>query len=517
MKLVTAAEMRDLDRRAGEEYAVPSLLLMENAGRAVAHRALAMLPPGGAVAVYCGTGNNGGDGFVAARHLANAGCRVRLFLAADGKEPRGDAAANREIVRRLRLPVRELATSSARREAWRPDLVIDAVLGTGLHGEVSGGAAVLIRAIHAAEAPVLAVDLPSGLESDSGRLAELSVAATRTVTFALPKLGMALYPGRQAAGEVEVADISIPHALLDDARLRTEWLDAAWTARVLPPRPPAAHKGDAGRVFVLAGSEGMVGAAALSSFAAVRGGAGLVTLGCPRSLIDVLAGKLTEVMTFPLPETDSRAPDLAALDALRDRAASADALAIGPGLGRHPRTGDLLRAFVHDCRCPLVLDADALNLLAGAERFPPQAVLTPHPGELARLTGATIAAIEADRVAAARNAARRFGCVVLLKGAATLVAAPDGRLAVNSTGTPAMATGGVGDVLTGLVAALLGQGLAPYEATCAAAYLHGLAGEIAAREIGGIGIAAGDLLERIPAARGEVSSQRNPARQPPVC
>jgi hydroxyethylthiazole kinase-like uncharacterized protein yjeF len=503
MKLVTAPEMRDLDARASQEYAIPSLLLMENAGRAVAEHALQMLGPGSRrrVAVYCGKGNNGGDGLVAARYLANAGCEIRLFLSASALQMRGDAGANLEIARRMDMPLTGLESPPP--EPWPADLALDAVLGTGIRGEVTGGAAVLIGALKSSGCPVLAVDLPSGLDSDSGRLASTCVRADCTVTMALPKLGLALYPGREAAGRIEVADIGMPRALLDAPEVRTWWLDREHVALLLSPRPPTAHKGDAGRVLLLAGSEGMAGAAALSSEGAVRGGAGLVTLGCPRSLIDVMAAKLTEVMTAPLAETETRALDLDALDTVRARGAQADALALGPGLGRHPRTGELVHALVGSWDRPIVIDADALSLLspAAGTTFPAQAVLTPHPGELARLLGSTIPAVEADRVAAARDAARQFGCVVLLKGAATLIADPEGRLGVNSTGTPAMATGGCGDVLTGLIAALLAQGLAPFEAACAGAYLHGLAGELAERRFGGPGIAAGDLLPELPAAR----------------
>lgn len=500
MNLATAAEMRAIDARTTDEYGIPSLLLMENAGAAVARRALAMVD-GGRVAVYCGKGNNGGDGLVVARHLASAGCDVRVYFGQEPDAMRGDAAVNLGIVRRIGLPLHSL--SAPPRQPWAADLVVDAVLGTGLKGEVAGPAAVLIETIRRSAAPVLAIDLPSGLDSDTGRLALISVRARWTVTLALPKIGLALYPGREAAGRVEVADIGIPRALLDDPALQAVWTGPAAVAALLPPRPPTAHKGDAGRVFVLAGSEGMIGAAALSSMGAVRGGAGLVTLGVPRSLIDVAAAKVTEVMTFPVPETDTRAPDRDALPALREKIQSANALAVGPGLGQHSRTGELLRALLSGWVRPVVVDADALNLLspAGPRTFPRNAVLTPHPGELARLMNAAIAEIEADRVAAVRRAADRFRCVVLLKGAATLVADPAGRLVVNSTGTPAMATGGCGDVLTGLIAALLAQRLSPFDAAAAGAYLHGLAGELAASQVGGPGIAAGDLLTHLPAAR----------------
>ncbi len=502
MRLVTAAEMRDLDGRAAAEFCMPTLLLMENAGAALAEAALRMLGETGGrrIAVYCGKGNNGGDGLVAARHLAAAGCEARLFLGSDAAEFGGDAAVNLEIARRMGLPLRVLASP---RQPWAADLAIDAVLGTGLRGEVTGPASTLIRAMQASGAPVLAADLPSGLDSDTGRLAAIHVHAARTVTLGLPKLGLALYPGRAAAGALEVAPIGMPRPLLDDPGSRRFWTTAGHVRGLIPVRSPEAHKGDAGRVFVLAGSEGMVGAAALAAEGALRGGAGLVTLGVPRSLIDVAAARVTEVMTLPLAETESRAPDREALAAILERAARDSVLAIGPGLGQHPCTRELLLALLRDRGRTMVLDADALNLLAPPARaaVPPQSVLTPHPAEMARLLGITASEVQADRVGAARRAAERFRCVVLLKGAATLVADPAGRLAVNSSGDPAMATGGCGDVLTGLIAALLAQGLAPFDAAVAGAYLHGLAGEVAAREVGGPGMTASDLLPRLPAAR----------------
>jgi NAD(P)H-hydrate epimerase len=344
------------------------------------------------------------------------------------------------------------------------------------------------------------------------------VRAAATVTLALPKLGLALYPGREAAGTLEVGEIGLPRGMLTDPRLLAEWIDAGLVRRLLPPRAPTAHKGDSGRVLLVAGSEGMAGAAALSATAAVRGGAGLVTLGVPRSLLGVLMAKVTEVMTFPLAETGTGGADRDALPALQERARAADVLAVGPGLGQHPRTGELLRGLIAGWERGLILDADALNLLAPASpgSLPAQAVLTPHPGELARLLGTTVPEIESDRVAAVRRAVAVCGCVVLLKGAATLVAAPDGRLAVNPTGTPAMATGGVGDVLTGLIGALLAQQLLPFEAAAAGAYLHGLAGELAAAAVGGPGMAASDLLAHLPAARALVTGACSPAGLPPL-
>lgn len=516
MRLVTSAEMRAIDSAAYAEFGVPTLLLMENAGAAISRHALAMsrrrpTTPHPSIAIYCGKGNNGGDGLVAARHLVNLGCEVRIFIGEDLSSMRGDAAVNAEIIRRSGIPV-ELLRRAPRRP-WTADLVVDAILGTGLRGEVTGGPAVLVESVRRSDAPVLAVDVPSGLDSDSGRLATSHVVAHTTVTLGLPKLGMALYPGRGAVGEMRVEPIGLPAPLLGYGKPRVELTDEEVVASWLVPRPATANKGDAGRVFVVAGSEGMTGAGALASSAAVRGGAGLVTLGVGHRMLPVLAARLTEVMTLGLTETATGAPNLGALPVVLSRANANDALAVGPGLGRYLSTGKLVRALVDGYRGPMVVDADALNLLSPGKpgSFSPKTVLTPHPGELARLRATTIPEVEADRVSAVRDAARFFKCIVLLKGAATLIADPGGRLAVNSTGTPGMASGGCGDALTGLIVALLAQGMPPFEAAAAGAYLHGLAGELAADCIShgstGIGMTASDLIEQIPRARASIEGR----------
>jgi NAD(P)H-hydrate epimerase len=506
MKACTAEQMRAIDERAASEYGMPTLLLMENAGRAVSERALRMLrkrknsaaPP--RVQVLCGKGNNGGDGFVAARHLLNRGARVECLLAGDPAEVRGDARVNMELLEKLGLPVQPRAGGTAPR--LDADLLVDALLGTGFRGEPRGPVGAMITAINEAGLPVLAVDLPSGLDADTGRPASLCVRATETVTFGLPKVGLLGYPGRALAGKLAVANISLPHPLLEHEALRAEWITSARAGPLWPARDPLAHKGGSGKLLVLAGSVGLTGAATLCCEAALRSGVGLVTLGIPASLNDALEVKLTEAMTLPLPETETRAHSPESLPIIRERLEGTAALAAGPGFGRHPRSGELLRALAADCPVPLVVDADGLNLLSPAREntFPAHCVITPHPGEIARLLGTEVAAVESNRLETAREAAARFGCVVLLKGPATVVAAPDGRLGINSSGGPALATGGAGDVLTGMVAACLARGLEPYEAAAAAVYLHGVAGDVAGERFGAPGAIAGDVVAAIPEA-----------------
>jgi NAD(P)H-hydrate epimerase len=313
-------------------------------------------------------------------------------------------------------------------------------------------------------------------------------------------VGLWLYPGRSLAGELSVGDIGMPRALLAQADALGRVTQEADVRSRLPDRPADAHKGTFGRAFLLAGSVGMTGAAALAAEAALRAGAGLAFLGCPASLNDILEAKLTEAITVPLPETESRALSSRARDAVREQMERSQAVAVGPGLGRHPETAALVTSVLRECRVPLVVDADALNAAvpAGPETFPPHAVITPHPGEMARLLGTNTGAVQSNRVAIAERAARELGCVVVLKGAPTVIAGANGELWINPTGSPGMASGGTGDVLTGLLAGLLAQGLRPLDAALCAVYAHGLAGERAARRLGTAGMLAGDLLRAAP-------------------
>jgi hydroxyethylthiazole kinase-like uncharacterized protein yjeF len=518
MKAVTGAQMREIDRRAEVEYGIPSLLLMENAALRVVEAAEVMLSAAGGrrVAIVAGKGNNGGDGLAAARHLAGRGCEVAVWLIGDPEAVQGDARTNLEIVRRLGLPLSGPAVDE--RTVFDADLILDALLGTGVRGAPAGPIAAAIEAINRSPAPVLAVDLPSGLDADTGAVPGPCVRAARTVTFALPKRGLLVYPGRGQAGEIVVADIGIPRRLLEDPALETHAITPADVARILPARPPDGHKGTFGRVFVLAGSPGLTGAATLCSEAALRVGAGLLTLGIPASLNPILEVKLTEAMTLPLPETETHAHTIRAWETIAERVVTSSAVAMGPGMGRHPDTAELVRRVLRERDGPMVIDADGLNALAEpvADRSllppgngsPPQrhtsrelgphVVITPHPGEMARLLGTNSQEVQSNRLATAERAARELGCVVVLKGAGSIVAAPDGRLWIGPAGTAALATGGTGDVLTGVIAGLLAQGVAPLDAAIAGVYVHGHAGERLAESVGDAGTLAGDLLPLLP-------------------
>ncbi len=510
IKAVTADEMREMDRRTVAEFGLPSLLLMENAGAETAREMLSAFPRlrRSSVVILCGRGNNGGDGFVVARRLLAQGAAVRTLLLGRREEVRGDARINLEILEKLGAAPTEIPAadglSAVREHLAAADVVVDALLGTGAQGPARGFLAEAIAAINAAGRPVVSVDIPSGLGADDPDPPGPAVRATLTVTFALPKRSLLLFPGAAYAGTLKIADIGIPRRLAADPALPVGLLEAADVAPAFPRRDPASHKGTFGHVLVIAGSVGKTGAAALAGLGAQRVGAGLVTLAVPQSLNAILEVKLTEVMTVPIPETDAQTMSLRAFEPLLRLAEAKTAIAIGPGLGTHPETQELVRKLLVGLRLPLVVDADGLNALAGRADILAQAsgpvVLTPHPGEFSRLLGLDRDVLLRRRLSLVRETAQRLHLTVVLKTARTLVAGPEGDTAIVPTGNPGMATGGTGDVLTGLMAGLLAQGVAPVQAARAAAYLHGLAGDLAAERLGAESMLAGDLLESVPEA-----------------
>jgi NAD(P)H-hydrate epimerase len=509
----TAAEMRALDARAMEELRIPGTTLMENAGRGAAAEIQALarrlrLPVRGlSVAVVCGRGNNGGDGFVVARVLARAGARVATVLIGEASGVRGDARAMLAALRKARLRCEEVTdeTHLVRLETAlaRSRLVVDALLGTGASGAPRGLAAAAIERINACGRPVVALDLPSGVASDTGTCADPAVQATLTTTFAGLKRALVLSPAAARAGDVRVIDIGIPgDEVRRDARVFA--LDASDVRAVLPSRRRDAHKGDYGHLLVVAGSLGKTGAAALAARAAMRAGAGLVTVATPRSQQPVIAALVTEPMTEPLEETAVGSASARARDRIVELAKARDALALGPGLGLDPDTQALVRALVRDLPQPMVIDADALSALAGhldaLDGAAGPRCLTPHPGEMARLLGTSVAAVQAERIETVQRFCVAHRVHLVLKGAASVVGSPDGVALINPTGNPGMASGGTGDVLTGVVGALLARALSPSVALPAATYLHGLAGDLAARRRGEDGLVASDVLDALPDA-----------------
>jgi len=510
MKVVTASQMRDLDRRATEEFGIPSLLLMENAGLQAVLEMERSFPRllTGRVAVVCGKGNNGGDGLVVARHLFDRGTAVEVFLLAKQGDVKGDARTNLEIIRRLGVPIRGITTrqdiQASGERISRADLIVDALLGTGTAGGAKGLVAEAIDLLNRAGRPIVALDIPSGVSSDEGELPGPSINATLTITFGLAKRGVILFPAASHAGRVAIVDIGLPHQLLNDPNLEVSLLEPEEVIGVFPPRDPNAHKGTYGHVLVLAGSPGKTGAAAMCALSALRIGAGLVTLGLPESLSDMMEAKLTEVMTEGLPETVDRTVGLAALGKVQALIGGKRALAIGPGLSTHPETAEVVRELVGMVSVPMVVDADGINALAPKletlGKAAASVILTPHPGELARLLGMSREEVVNNRIPIAQKVATSFKVHLVLKGGRTLVVDPEGRVSINMTGNPGMATGGTGDVLTGLIAGLLAQGVTPGRAARAGVYLHGVAGDLAAEAVGQEAMLASDLMAQIPAA-----------------
>lgn len=513
MYLVTGEEMGKLDRETMQNFYLPGVVLMEQAALRVAE--LVSLKLGGQVInkrllVFAGKGNNGGDGFAAARLLDKAGANVTVFLICPPGELKGDALTNYRILQQFGVKIYILQKEADLQRVVlaliNTDLIVDALYGTGFKGNITGLTANLVEMLNESSVPILSVDLPSGLDADTGKIGDIVIKAEATITFGLPKIGLILEPGAGYAGELWLGDISLPNQLIEKASYKTKLVTADFCRKLLPRRSSIGHKGTFGHVFAIGGSEGMTGAICLASEAALRTGAGLVTAGIPRSLNNVLEMKLTEVMTKPLPETESVTIGLEALEHILSQQNKTDALLIGPGMAKHPSTGSLLKAVLSKLEKPVVLDADALNLLNGEDpgeffrSIKSPVVITPHPGEMAGLLGRPIREVQYNRVQIAKEAAKDWQVVVVLKGAKTLIANPDGNLYINPTGNPGMATGGSGDVLAGMIAAFLGQGLNPTQAAVLAVYLHGLAGDFGATEKGQFALTAGDLLELIPKA-----------------
>jgi NAD(P)H-hydrate epimerase len=505
--LVTAKEMRELDRLTIEEYGTPGHILMERAGAGATEALLEAFPHvrKASVLVVAGKGNNGGDGFVIARLLRRKGIKCEVVLAAKRAEVKGDALRNLTAFLRLRGRVTEVTEPAqldlVQDKLGRCGLVVDALLGTGLNSPVQGLMAALIDLINASGVPVVAVDIPSGLDSDKGEPLGTAVQAELTVTFGYPKLGQIADASEAYVGRLVVVDIGVASEAVATVKPQTTLLTQEEVGALVRGRRRAAHKGDFGHLLVLAGARGKSGAALLCGSAALRVGTGLVTLAGPSSLNSVFSSALIEAMTIPFPEQPDGSLSLdegAITQALQGKSA----VAFGPGIGVSSETIGLTRWLLAHSDKPLVIDADGLNCLATdvgilqTTREP--VILTPHPGEMARLVNTSNADVQSRRLEVARSFAAQHRCYLVLKGAHTVIAAPDGRAWINATGNPGMASGGMGDVLTGILGGLLAQGYPPEEACILGVFLHGYTGDLAAQEKGEAGILARDLIERLP-------------------
>ncbi len=515
MKVVSGADMAKMDSWAIEERRIPQLLLMENAGRAVAAAAWRYLDKDkNQVVIVAGKGNNGGDGLVAARHLHQWGADVRLFLLCNPEDFQGSARDNWGFIESSEVrwyvlkdknsfyPLKLCLETAA--------VAVDAILGNGFRGSLQDNYLLAAEAVNKGRARVIAVDVPSGVDASTGQIGNMAVMAQETVTFAYGKQGLYIHPGRCHAGQVKVEDISIPREAIELLDEPAEWVDKAFARGLLPEIKEDSHKGNYGHVFIVAGSRGMTGAALLAARSAMRSGAGLVTTALPDSLADGFDLAFAEGMTIGLPEDEVKPGHLsvAAAGEILGQEAKKSVLLFGPGLAREEAIPLLLEEVLSHWQKPVVLDAGGLWALAQdkdiALKFAGDLVLTPHPGELAMLLDTTAAEVQKNRPAAARRAAKEYGAVVVLKGASSLIADPQGGLYINSTGNASLATAGSGDVLAGALAAWIAQGLAPREAAVLAVYLHGRAGDYLRDTWGGRGGLAGEAAENLPLALKEL-------------
>lgn len=505
MKIVSAEEMRAIDRATSERFGVPSLTLMENAGAAVADYVLSHHAVAGSIVVFCGKGNNGGDGFVAARWLHEQGKKVQVILLADPGDLRGDAAAMFRKLPFAAIAVHngEELKSDTVQPLLQADLYLDAVLGTGFKPPVSGLYADAIAIMNASEVPVIAVDIPSGADADAmGARAGTIARADAVVTFTAPRPAHVFSSLTQ--GSTFVAEIGSPQeAIVSESKLNV--ITARDIAPLIGLRPAESNKGNYGHVLLVGGSLGKAGSVAMAGMAALRAGAGLSTVATPKSMLGTVAGFHPELMTEPLSETDAGTISMSARDRTGELAKGKTVVAIGPGISRDSQTAEMVRSVVASLQLPMVVDADGLNAFEGrTDELNGKGrtlVITPHPGEMARLVGATIAEVQKDRLGVARKFAREHSLIVVLKGHRTLVVQPDGEAWVNTTGNPGMATGGTGDILTGMVAGMIAQHPKDaFQAVLAAVHLHGLAGDVMCERVGEHSLVATDLLEGLPGA-----------------
>ena len=506
MKLLTSSQMRNIDKITIEERGISGLTLMERAGVAVANQVVKRYAPS-CVAVFIGKGNNGGDGSVVARILSEKGVDAVVFVVADPSSIQGDAKTKYEripeYILKINLYNEPSTVDSLPEKLASCSCVVDGLLGTGIEGEVQSLYKTVIDAINMSHKPVIAIDIPSGLQSDTGNWEGACIKADLTITMGAPKIGLYINDAYKVTGEIFIADIGFPKDLFDNPELKTNLTTHSFVSSLFPKRDRASHKGNYGHLFVISGSRGFTGASTLVAEAALRTGAGLVTLGIPKSLNSILEVKLTEAMTLPLYETTEQTLSSSSFKEIRDFAEKSKAIAIGPGLSTHSDTAKLVRKVLLEIDKPMVVDADGINSLdlktlsqlSSKKSF---TILTPHPKELSRLIKKDIKDIQADRIKTATEIAVNYKLYLVLKGFRTVVSAPDGTVFINDTGNPGMAKGGSGDVLTGIIGSLLAQGFTPFHSAICGVYIHGLAGDYASKELTEAAMIPTDIINYLP-------------------
>lgn len=513
MYLVKAREMQEIDRETIESFGIPGRVLMENAGYGTFKMIMDLFPDifDRKVCLLCGRGNNGGDGFVVARYLMEKGVETNIFLLSSRDRLRGDARANMGLVEKLcamrgkkdeenkiiQIPDRD-AFLKYKSRIFHNDLFVDGIFGTGLNSDVRGFFREVIDLVNASRNPVVSVDIPSGLNADTGKPCGVCIKAYATASFAFAKPGHILYPGNIFTGKLEVIDIGIPGFIVEKKSPKVHLTEKKRVQSFFSVRDSQAHKGNFGHLLIIAGSIGKTGAAALAANAAMACGTGLVTLGVPESLNAVMEPQVTETMTFPLSERRKGFLSEQAFDEIIELSKGKTAMAVGPGIGTEKDTGNLIKKLVKAIDIPIIMDADALNLIAGSPEIlthkKTPVILTPHPGEMARLANSSTAEIQSSRLESARKFAVQYGVILVLKGAGTITAMPDGRIFICTTGNPGMASGGMGDVLTGMISGFTAQGLSCENAAIAGPYLHGICGDTLACTRGSFGFTASDII-----------------------
>lgn len=510
MRIAYGSQIREIDRITIEETGIPEEVLMENAGHAVVYAMAEQIPDltGSSILILCGPGNNGGDGFVAARLLNNLGFDCSICLCGDMNALKGAAKINATIVANMGIPVKTIAAGESLRQVFdliqTTDVIVDALFGTGLHRPLSGIYPALIDAVNDSDAIVVSVDLPSGMSADTCTLIGPTINADLTITFGLPKPALVMFPSAESAGQVVVADISIPRSTIDRMEITGNILTPFDFPNFFQPRAPDIHKGRLGHLLILAGSPGKTGAAILGSLAAARAGAGLVTLAIPEPLNPIIETALTEVMSLPLPGTEPYF-STSHINTVIEALAGKSALLIGPGIGTRKETADFLKAVIQEANVPMILDADALNIIAATpgpwfKKHSPR-ILTPHPGEFSRLTDVDRNTMLDNPVDLVTEYAVSTSSTVVYKSARTIIAFPNGRYSVNITGNPGLATGGSGDILAGMIAGLATQSMDPFQASAAGVFWHGLTGDFTVLHKGEREMLAGDMLDFMWIAR----------------